>query len=323
LFVYFDPANNSSYDILGTYLSQVNRYTYFSIAMAFLSLPNEIILEIVECLDKPWQMVSVICVNQRLYGLLKDYPVQYNIRFQKSSALIWAARNGRLEMVRDLLRLRPDVNTKEGLKLDRTALCIAAKNGYLAMAKLLLEAGANPEVTGLQGQKPVITALVSGHEEIAGMIFSKVCSLDVPIANPNVDETPLHVACQYQRAKATRYFLEAGANVNAKDSKGSTPIQHLLRSRYLFYSEYKHDNIFETVSALLEFGAKPDPKSLQTLRHMFDQTPHRKAFVLRIGRTWMAPKSESDGGTLRPDISLHLNLLERKPRQVELNLVFK
>jgi hypothetical protein len=71
--------------------------------MAFLSLPNEIILEILEHLDNPRQIVSVICVNQRLYNLLRDCPVRYNIRFQGSSSLIWAARNGRLEMVRDLL----------------------------------------------------------------------------------------------------------------------------------------------------------------------------------------------------------------------------
>jgi ankyrin repeat protein len=294
--------------------------------MAFLSLPNEIILEIVEHLDNPRQIVSVICVNQRLYDLLRDCPVRYNICFQGSSSLIWAARNGRLEMVRDLLRLRLDVNTKAGSKLDETALHIAAKNGFFTMAKLLLEAGANLEVIGLQGQKPLFTALVSGHEEIAGMIFSKMCSLDVPIANPNVDEMPLHVACRYKRPKATRYFLEAGANVNAKDSKGLTPLQHLLESRSIGRSEcVLYDNIFETVSVLLEFGANPDPESLQTLRYMFGQTPDRKAFVMRIGRTWMAPNSESDRGMSIPysEICLHLNLLGRKPRQVELNLIFE
>lgn len=192
------------------------------------------------------------------------------------------------------------------------------------MAKLLLEAGANPEVIGLQGQKPLVTALVLGHEEIAGMIFGKICSLDVPIANPNVNETPLHVACRYKRPKATRYFLEAGANVNAKDSKGSTPLQHILESSSIGRSEYVlYDNISETVLALLEFGANPDPEALHTLRHIFRQAPDRKALGMRIGRTWMAQNSESDGGISRPyinEICLHLNLLGRIPRQVELNL---
>ena len=74
--------------------------------MAFLSLPNEIIIEIVECLDNQRYINSVIRMNQRLYNLLKDSLLRYNIRFRESSALIWAARNGRLKTVRDLLCLR-------------------------------------------------------------------------------------------------------------------------------------------------------------------------------------------------------------------------
>lgn len=146
--------------------------------MAFLSLPNEIIIEIVECLDNQRYINSVIRVNRRLYNLLKDSLLRYNIRFRESSALIWAARNGRLETVRDLLCLRANVNTKAGSVLDETALHIAAEKGFLTIAKLLLEAGADPEVIGVQGQKPLFTALVAGHEEIVGMIFNKMSSTD-------------------------------------------------------------------------------------------------------------------------------------------------
>jgi len=287
--------------------------------MAFLSLPNEIIIEIVGHLDSLKQIVSVICVNRRLHNLLRDSPLRYNIRFQRSSALIWAARNGCLETVRNLLRLRADVNTKAGSELDKTALHIAAEKGFLTMAKLLLEAGADPEVIGIQGQRPLFTALELGHEEIAGIIFSKMNSTDTPITDLNFGETPLHVACQYERPKATRYFLEAGADVNAKDSKGSTPLQHVLGSDSIVRSEY-----VETLLALLEFGANPDPESVQTLRDMFGQPPNRKAFGVQIGRTWMSSNSESYGSTSRSyvdEICLHLNLLERKLRQVEPKLI--
>jgi ankyrin repeat protein len=68
------------------------------------------------------------------------------------------ARNGRLEIVRDLLRLRPDANTKAGSELNETALHIAARSGFLTIVNLLLEAGANPEVVGIHGQKPLHSA---------------------------------------------------------------------------------------------------------------------------------------------------------------------
>jgi ankyrin repeat protein len=295
--------------------------------MAFLSLPNEIILDIVEYLDQPKQMVSAILVNRRLYDLLRDRPLRYNIRLQGSSALMWAARNGHLELVRNVLRLRPDVNTKAGSTRGETALHIAARNGFLSMAKLLLEAEADPKVTDFRGQMPLLTALESGYEEIAGMIFHKMNSQHTPIADSNLDETPLHVACRYKRPKATRYFLEAGADVNAKDSEGSTPFQHLLESNFIGRSYLPCDDTLEIVLALLEFGANPDPESLQTLRHIFDQSNNRKTpSVMRIGRTWIATSSEKHEGMSRPyinEICLHLNLLDRNRRQVELKYLFK
>ena len=107
--------------------------------MAFLSLPNEIIIEIVECLDNQRHINSVIRVNRRLYSLLKDSLLRYNIRFRGSSALIWAARNGRLETVRDLLRLRANVNIKAESVLGETALHIAAEKFLTVCTNLMVQ----------------------------------------------------------------------------------------------------------------------------------------------------------------------------------------
>ena len=229
--------------------------------MAFLSLPNEIIIEVVECLDNQRHINSVIRVNRRLYNILKDSLLRYNIRFRGGSALIQAARKGRLETVCELLRLRANVNIKAGSVLGKTALHIAAEKGFPTTAKLLLEAGADPEVIGVQGQKPLFTALVAGHEEIAGMIFNEMSSTDTSIADSNLGETPLHVACRYKLPKATRYFLEAGADVNAKVSNGSTPLQHVLGPDSIVRpGNILCDNL-ETALVPLEFGADPDLES--------------------------------------------------------------
>ena len=93
-------------------------------------------------------------------------------------------------------RLRANVNTKAGSVLDETALDIAAEKGFLTIARLLLEVGADPEVVGVQGQKPLFTALVAGHE-ITGMIFNKMTSTDTSIADSNLGEMPLRVVTSF------------------------------------------------------------------------------------------------------------------------------
>jgi hypothetical protein len=53
--------------------------------------------------------------------------------------------------------------------------------------------------------------------------------------------------------------------VDAKDSKGSTSLQYVLKSNSIGSSGYVLcDNDLEIVSALLEFGATPHPESMQT-----------------------------------------------------------
>jgi ankyrin repeat protein len=187
------------------------------------------------------------------------------------------------------------------------------------MAKLLLDAGADPNVIDLQGQAALVTAIVSGHEEIAGMIFRRA---DIPaniITDSDINETPLHLACRYKRSKAIRYFLEAGADSNAKDATGSTPLQRVLGSNSPSHLYAPCNNSLQSVLALLEFGANLDSESLRVLRHLSSEPSHRQASLGRIGRIWIAPNLENCGRVSAPhidEICLHLNILETLPRQV-------
>jgi len=294
--------------------------------MSFLSLANELIIEIVEYLDNQRHIYSLVCVNRRLYHLLKPYLLRHNIQLRGSSALIWAARNDRRATARKLLHIGADVNTVTGSVLDGTALHAAAEKGHLAMVKLLLKNGANVEAQGFRGRKPLFTALISRHEEIARILFSKLSSVNVSIADSDLGLTPLHVACECKLSKSARHFLEAGADVNARSMSGSTPL-HLVfgRNSIAFSRNTLCEDTLQTVLVLLEFGADPDLANWQTafwdpytarqlgaahpdprVRGIFKRDGNfrdSKGSNIHIGRVWMASDLKGEGS----ESGIHLN----------------
>jgi ankyrin repeat protein len=71
------------------------------------------------------------------------------------TALHYAAKGGHLALVQHLLAAGAEVNRHDEARIGETALGLIAGNCTLRMAKLLVEAGANPILPGWMG----VTAL--------------------------------------------------------------------------------------------------------------------------------------------------------------------
>lgn len=73
--------------------------------------------------------------------------------------------------------------------------------------------------------------------------------------NYGCGETPLMIACHANKYDVVKLLLENGADVNAMDHHGKTPLVYVIHK-----NDYKSDEIVqaEIVKLLLEYGADPD-----------------------------------------------------------------
>lgn len=138
----------------------------------------------------------------------------------------------------------------------KTPLLYATRQGDLELTRLLVEAGADIELSDANGLTPLLNAILNASVE----------SLERPRAQ--------HIA-------VARYLIERGANVNAMDWYGETPLWAAVVLRNLDVSGPAKDNgidraaALELIAALLKEGADPNAR---TKEH-----PPEHRFITRLG----------------------------------------
>jgi len=135
-----------------------------------------------------------------------------------------------------------DVNAKsvEG----RSALYLAAMQPAGApIVRILLDAGADPNLPTIVGVTPLFPAMVASLES-AQLLLAKG-------ANPNAKTaqggTPLMSAANSGNPKAVALLLAKGVDVNARTKRGETALANAA-----------NEGSFESVNMLLEKGADPN-----------------------------------------------------------------
>ncbi len=190
-----------------------------------------------------------------------------------ATALMWAARD--LEKTHVLVDHGADVNAKSDDL--RTPLMIAARrSGAAPVVKLLLDhkANPNPNAMPVTESSPLLEALTGGDATIVEMLMqsgadakatadqgiflavtlncSKCLDLIVPqITDKDVYTAALQQIAVYGDLKATHVVLDRGADVNAFDPLGRTPLMYAVVSDVL---------PLEVVKLLIERGADVNAK---------------------------------------------------------------
>ncbi|KAL2870544.1 ankyrin repeat domain-containing protein [Aspergillus lucknowensis] len=141
--------------------------------MELLALPNDVLLLIAEAVDAQADLSRLTRTNRDLYCLLSDFLYRNNIRKFGSSAMFWAAEEGRIDTMRRMLDL--------GASLDDTTefttpLELAAFSGQEEMVKFLLDRGATYGFWRCRPWTPLCAAAVEGHTGVVKILLERDCA---------------------------------------------------------------------------------------------------------------------------------------------------
>ncbi|KAH9015126.1 ankyrin repeat-containing domain protein [Lactarius deliciosus] len=129
-------------------------------------------------------------------------------------------------VARLLLEHGVDVNSID--KDHATPLHLASSYGMLEMARLLLDHGANANAENVSGQTPLHLVSQSedfSHEnpDVARLFLELGMNVN---KQDKTQATPLHFACSHGNFNIALALLDHGAEVNARNADGQTPLLH-------------------------------------------------------------------------------------------------
>ena len=147
--------------------------------------------------------------------------VKLLIGAETENTMILATKGGNISVVRMLLDAGADPNMKSSR--GDTPLLMSANEGNLGITKLLLQRGAQPNIVGRSGYTPLHQAACNGNIDVVKELLEKG-------ADPNMTSlfgsTPLHftvLQCTQGKKEMVKLLMDFGADVNIADGVGKTP----------------------------------------------------------------------------------------------------
>lgn len=169
------------------------------------------------------EIVKALLKTGASYSDIGCVPVKLEDQFSGGSPLMIAAAEGHSEIVMLISESLSEgffvldiegrkSKWKERSQLD-LALYAAASNGHVALARMLLELGADPKIT-LRGHEIIDHAYEQGHMEIVHLLENYGAQLPNPLNSPLVNGCRLGLVQEVERC------LAQGADPNIADETG-------------------------------------------------------------------------------------------------------
>ncbi|XP_075687292.1 LOW QUALITY PROTEIN: ankyrin repeat and SOCS box protein 18 [Rhinoderma darwinii] len=188
------------------------------------------------------------------FGLTGLWTLEYTQEL--TSPLCITASHGYTECVRYLLHRRADPNAAPG---GRSPLHEACTGGHDSCVQLLLEHGANPNHCSDDGLIPLHLCDIKTSLRCAELLLQQ--GAHVNHTTEVMQETPLHIAARLGLLGHMRLYLRCGADINAKNIDGETPLITACGGK-----GGNEDTCLQLCSLLLENGADPEAQDQQERR---------------------------------------------------------
>ncbi|MHC4954875.1 MAG: ankyrin repeat domain-containing protein [Planctomycetota bacterium] len=175
------------------------------------------------------------------------------------TALHDAAKNGDLELAKHLIRDGAEIDARE--KEGHTPLHEAARAGHLELVKLLIGEGADVEAKCEDNATPLYAAALDERVSVVEGTLTWGGGREIA-------STPLHSAVHGQNVELIGLLLSHGADTNAKNGKGETPLHQTAR-------QFDFATNLELARLLVRNGADVNAKDGggQTPLHNFARLP--------------------------------------------------
>jgi ankyrin repeat protein len=156
--------------------------------------------------------------NVRLILSYRSAAVNHATASSGWTALILASRQGDLPMVQLLLEFGADVNLTDNE--GRTPIHEASQRGFLTIVQFLISKGGNYKADG-NGRMPLYDAASHGHLEVVQFLSE---TFPKPFGLKN-GHTPLHIAAVKGHLEVVQYLVQKGAYIkDCVTIQGSSPL---------------------------------------------------------------------------------------------------
>ncbi|RDW78866.1 uncharacterized protein DSM5745_05718 [Aspergillus mulundensis] len=264
-----------------------------------LNLPAEIILSIADTLTIPdlnrllrscRQLTTLL--QPRLHRRAATYTFDEHGR--KKSPLTWASEHGRLTTVANLLDAGADVTATVG---GFSALYQALRVGHTDVARVLIEAGADPLPSTSNGGVPLLLAAQHGDEELVRLLLG-VTPTSTAVERANYEHA-VSRAIYYGHIRLVRFMLD-----------NATGWLDVARNGDMIYQAASTGDC-EMIRLLMDYGATVEPLH-RTARHplvVAAQNGHKEAvqLLMALSKEKVAPMEP----VAKEEKSLSARLVER------------
>ena len=134
-----------------------------------------------------------------------------------------ACKDGRIRSVLSLIRRGANIHRGNDNHLW-TPLHLACQWGHTDIALLLLDRGADINITAIYGHTPLHWACRNGHTDVALLLLGRRADINI---KDIYGWTPLHSACDGGHIGTALALVRAGAYTLSKDKNYQTPLDRV------------------------------------------------------------------------------------------------